>query len=389
MIEQSQHPSTESTGDDDYRTRASLSKVTVTLPLEQHECGCTDGKEESEFRSESVVDEERISKPNLIVESTMVATAHDDHTQPTATAEKPPFAMGDHVYQWRSLALLPGVFQHHGIVLNAWWNDDDCSDNHEERGWMLKIFDFTTDVSGGSTSHPSLQGASNFFNSVVINTTAKAEALGHRRGYLRVFESPARIWQKVQYDANLVQRNLAQSGTCTAAPSDTPGMVRSRAQFLIDHPDIIPDYDVLTSNCECVAVWCKTGIWSTLQAASWLSFTAAGQVKSAATVAGVAASTQITVPATGIWGWMGYTQSVPLLTLHPALVPAIAAYGVITVGLPLASLWRCKVRWKQITDLLNTGFWNAALEQPETFAECITHWSTTTTLESDEDNASR
>lgn len=133
------------------------------------------------------------------------------------------------------------------------------------------------------------------------------------------------------------------------------------------------------ANCECVAVWCKTGTWATLQAINWLVMTAAGQVKSAVTAGSIAAATQVTstVPAVGFWGWMGYTTTttVPLLSTQPYLLPAIIGYGVVTVAAPTLWLLHAKKHAKRTTENLNKSFWEHAIDQPELFVECITNWS--------------
>jgi hypothetical protein len=71
------------------------------------------------------------------------------------------------------------------------------------------------------------------------------------------------------------------------------------------------------------------------------------------------------------WGWLGYTTQVSLLTLHPVLVPAIAAYGVVTIGAPLAWLWRAKKRWKDLTVQLNERFWQFAIDDPDFFVRHV------------------
>jgi hypothetical protein len=289
-----------------------------------------------------------------------------DYTDPlsTETPTEEPFAMGDHIYQWCSFALVPSVFQHHGIVLDVWPD--------EEEGWLLKIADFAR---SDFTEEEKRKGALSSKKLFSKNITGETESKSSRSGCLRVYESSWKEWHKVQYGAGFWKRHLARCGTCTAASCEQPGMVRARAQFLLEYPDVLPEYDVMYSNCECVAVWCKTGTWGTLQAASWLAVTAAGQAKSALTVAGVAASTQVTVPASGLWGMVGYTTQAPLLSMHPMLVPMIAAYGIVTVGVPAMSLLRCKQLWKERTEILNQAFWESAVEHPDVFVECITHWS--------------
>jgi hypothetical protein len=71
------------------------------------------------------------------------------------------------------------------------------------------------------------------------------------------------------------------------------------------------------------------------------------------------------------WGWFGYTTQASLLSLHPVLVPALAAYGVVTVGAPLAWLWHAKKRWKELTIQLNERFWQHAADEPDLFVRRV------------------
>jgi hypothetical protein len=255
------------------------------------------------------------------------------------------------------------VYQHHGIVMDVYWRDDDDDDSGGQ--WMLKIADFSNwEQEGRPTRKKSFFGSN-----------CKSG------GCIRSYDCPAidpdreNQWYKVEYEAGWWKRHWHRSGTCTAVQSDAPGLVRARVQFLLEHADILPKYNAVQSNCECVAVWCKTGTWATLQASSWLAVTAAGQAKSAFTVAGAVAGTQVTVPAAGAWGWLGYTTHVSLVSTQPYLLPAIVTYGVITAGAPAIWLARAKNYWKELTVTLNTAFWEHAVDHPEVFVECITHWS--------------
>jgi hypothetical protein len=49
------------------------------------------------------------------------------------------------------------------------------------------------------------------------------------------------------------------------------------------------------------------------------------------------------------------------------LVPALAAYGAVTVGGPLAWLWHAKRRWAELTVRLNERFWQHAADEPDVF----------------------
>jgi hypothetical protein len=256
------------------------------------------------------------------------------------------FSPGDHVYKWCSFAGFPGVFQHHGIVT-------------EVDGDRLTIADFNHLIRGDSGSPPK-----------------KYLSVKKRRGNIQLCEQESsHEWRLVEYQASWWKRGLWRSGTCTAVASDPPGLVLSRVSYLLDHAEQLPDYHFLRANCECVAVWCKTGAWATLQASSFLHLTAAGQIKSASTLAAYAATQQVTVPAAGLWGYLGFTTKVSLLSTQPYLLPAIAGYGLVTVGGPIWMLARCKQAWNRTTEELNASFWENAIDQPDVFVECITEWS--------------
>ena len=324
------------------------------------------------------------------------------------------FQIGDHIYQWCSFVGIPAVFQHHGIVMDCYWReytDENYETNMDENDegesthtytkssdschccgeWILQIADFSnvdhderlqrrsyatlpdgTTIDTTFTAPPS---SSNRKRSFGISSKSSKGGGYQVRTYIVSLSSKHEKWHRVIYSANWWQRQVHRTGTCTGAGSDPPGLVRARVQFLLDHPEILPKYDAVTANCECVAVWCKTGTWATLQAINWLVMTAAGQVKSAVTVGSIAAATQVTVPAAGFWGWIGYTTTVPLLSTQPYLLPAIIGYGVVTVAAPTLWLLHAKNHAKQTTEKLNKSFWEHAIDQPEIFVECITNWS--------------
>jgi hypothetical protein len=320
-----------------------------------------------------------------------------DGTAATTTSEVEPdcldlepcgFQMGDHVYKWCSFALIPAVFQHHGIVTNVYLQHNsegaissDSTKQQTKRGeWMMTIADFSNSsapsmddtVVATEESEHSLQSSHNKGSKRLVN--------GPKNGVFRTFQapcsSPTEQWHKVVYQASWFQRHVRRSGTCTAVASDPPGLVRARVSFLQDHgATLLPPYHAVSANCECVAVWCKTGTWATLQAINFLALTAAGQTKSAVMVASAAAAQQVTVPAAGLWGWLGYTTHVSLLSTQPYLLPAIAAYGVVTAGAPALWLLQAKRQGKQVTTELNTAFWKQAMDHPDPFVESLIRWS--------------
>ncbi|KAL3936258.1 MAG: hypothetical protein SGBAC_008384 [Bacillariaceae sp.] len=262
---------------------------------------------------------------------------------------KEKFEVGDHVYQWRSWGGIPGVFQHHGIVM-------DIVNDLRTGEFKLTIADFSNVATTSKTNSPKPQ--SGLF----------------QEGILRTYTDASK-WHKVVYQANWWKRSTYRAGTCTSAEANAVGLVLARVNFIIQYPELLPDYHVIYANCECVAFWCKTGEWSTLQASTLLEMAAAGQAKQSATVALSAASTHVSVPASGIWGYMGYTSSVSWISLHPMVVPALAGYAAVTIGTPAIIYYKAKGRWQETTKRLCDSFWESALEQPDVFAECMTHWS--------------
>jgi len=157
-------------------------------------------------------------------------------------------------------------------------------------------------------------------------------------------------------------------------PSTDPGtLVVERVNFLLENQNLIPPWHALKSNSECLAVWCKTGRWSTYQVSGYLNTIFMGQAKTAATVAAAASTATVSVPAAGYMGWLGFTTQVSLLALHPWLIPAIAGYGIASIGVPMYILKRCGKQWAKTTIDLNNEFWRQA--PPDVFVDCIRKWS--------------
>ena len=143
----------------------------------------------------------------------------------------------------------------------------------------------------------------------------------------------------------------AKSETLDKLPkSDPTKIVLARTNFLLDFgEEVLPPYHIFHSNSECIAVWCKTGRWSTLQAAIFLHSTAIGNAKSATVVTiGVAAT-------------------------HMLLLPVLAVGGIAMITAPWIILKRSKEKWEAATNQLNDAFW--AWAEPEVFVAAIESWS--------------
>lgn len=178
--------------------------------------------------------------------------------------------------------------------------------------------------------------------------------------------------------------------------SDPPALVLARLRFLLvygeesipssdnekpnegnsnksSEPPLLPPHHLLYANSECIAVWCKTGHWSTLQASVFLHSSTIGNAKQTATLAMFLSAQTVTVPASGIWGFFGGTTTVSLFSTQPWLVPALVGGGMVYVGLPMVILWKARGKWFEAEKRLNDGFWRMA--EPEVFVELIRSWT--------------
>ena len=146
-------------------------------------------------------------------------------------------------------------------------------------------------------------------------------------------------------------RTLSEEEPHTKLPKSDPTLlVLARTNFLLERgDDVLPPYHIFHSNSECIAVWCKTGRWSTLQTSVFLASVSVGNAKSA-TVAtlGVAAA-------------------------HVLLLPVVAVGGIAAVTAPWLILKKSKGKWDNATLRLNNSFWSWA--PPAVYVEAIRNWS--------------
>ena len=132
--------------------------------------------------------------------------------------------------------------------------------------------------------------------------------------------------------------------------SDPEEIVLARTHFLLEHGDeFLPPYHPFHSNSECIAVWCKTGRWSTLQASVFLTSTCIGNAKSATVLT------------------MGAAAA------HAVLFPAFAVGGMVMVTAPYVILKKSKDKWQKTTKKLNDLFWSFA--EPDVYISAIKNWS--------------
>lgn len=153
--------------------------------------------------------------------------------------------------------------------------------------------------------------------------------------------------------------------------TDTNNYMKRRSKK--SRSNLLPPHHLLYANSECIAVFCKTGRWSTLQASVFLHTSTFGNAKQTATVAMVLSSQTVTVPASGFWGWFGGTTTISLFSAQPWLVPALVGGGMVYVGLPMLMLWKAKTRWANTEKRLNDAFWSMC--DSEVTVGMIRYWS--------------
>lgn len=155
----------------------------------------------------------------------------------------------------------------------------------------------------------------------------------------------------------------------TVAHSDEVPIVLARVMFLLSHPEAMPAYDLLEANCECVAVWAKTGTWATLQIMSGLENFAREHQQALRDAAGQALRSSLS--RTGLWGALPSSPSVDSTSEASSSLPGgrqhasfaglspkwLAAYGVLAVATPKLLLWHTRKQWQAVTEELNAAFW--------------------------------
>mmetsp|Transcript_34697 Transcript_34697/g.76224 ORF Transcript_34697/g.76224 Transcript_34697/m.76224 type:complete len:303 (+) Transcript_34697:132-1040(+) len=263
-----------------------------------------------------------------------------------STADDIQYRPGDHVYMW--CESFGGIrYQHHGIVVGV----SSC-------GTRLDVADFTAPDEATSALPSSL--ASNVTSvsrssaSSAVNdgtdeaSDANEDGMAASSHGIRVVTCEAEEWYKEEY-----------SDSDDASVEPDPNVVLERVNFLIQRPDLIPKYELLESNCECVAVWCRTGKFQTHQVARLFSNGRRNGALAAATGTAVAATVPVTVPAAGVWGWFGATATVSLLSVAP-WIPAI---GVAGVGVWSLLSHKHHKNWNERTRILNDAFDTYRLER--------------------------
>lgn len=159
--------------------------------------------------------------------------------------------LGDHIYIWK----LGIVYQHHGIVLFVDKNDHDQS----------KVLEFNTD-----------DGSLKPWRARIQIVTLK-----QFRG--------SNTLKRVVYGSRYAR--FKRAGTAHSFQSLPPEVVVDNARRLLEQIDdgdlATPNdptcspitYDIILRNCECLALWCKTGQWCSEQVGKMISWIGDGLIR--------------------------------------------------------------------------------------------------------------
>jgi len=161
--------------------------------------------------------------------------------------------LGDHVYVW----VAGGFHTHHGIVTHILEEPSQHTVAIEDR---IIVTHFSP---VDSMSDP-FQGLANLFKGGSLSMVYDVP--------LRDFVGTQAKWgglKRARYDVPSSEYWMKRAGTCYQQRADPAVVVLCRAHMLSDdHNRMEQTYSMktaLTSNCEHIAFWCKTGIWRSSQ----------------------------------------------------------------------------------------------------------------------------
>jgi len=194
---------------------------------------------------------------------------------------------GDHVYMWCTL------YQHHGIVIQILPTPEDDDDttptndnNDDTTPAATAVSDSSCVVLIAEFTNVTLAESSSILTSASTASGAVSGG-GVGGGFRFVRESEPNKWHKMKYQANPLECVTWRPGTCSAAKPSEATEILLRVRFLHECRHLLPEYHLLASNCETVAVWCVTGIWETLQYNQTIKWSQVGALAAATAVPGI------------------------------------------------------------------------------------------------------
>lgn len=282
---------------------------------------------------------------------------------------------GDHIFVWQSYGINPRAYQRHAVVFSVTkrLDGEHPREEEDEVGISFDIDTLYSDQKEGKDIEVTVVSFYHFQQHHASHGAARAKQAasgdsrgkrsGCRRESLEEFigqdgMKKRKPIHKVRYGRKVKRGLLSQkAGVGTALKKDEVGLILARVQYLLDHPDHLPDHSALSANGECASLWCLTGRWCSLQGASILAVTSVGQAGGALLAGGILSNLTVLVPMPGIWGMAGWFWYVPATVAYPFLVPMLVTLGMASL-VPLEILRRNRKKWRGITDGLNHQFWS-------------------------------
>lgn len=282
---------------------------------------------------------------------------------------------GDHVFVWQTYGINPRAYQRHAVVFSVTKRLDGeyATEEEDEGGISFDIDTLYSDQKEGKDIEVTVVSFYHFQQHHASHGAARAKQAasgdsrgkrsGCRRESLEEFigqdgMKKQKALHKVRYGRKVKRGLLSQkAGVGTALKKDEVGLILARVQYLLDHPDHLPDHSALSANGECASLWCLTGRWCSLQGASILAVTSVGQAGGALLAGGILSNLTVLVPMPGVWGMAGWFWYVPATVAYPFLVPMLVTLGMASL-VPLEILRRNRKKWRGITDGLNHQFWS-------------------------------
>ena len=286
--------------------------------------------------------------------------------------------VGDHIFIWQTYGINPRAYQRHAVVYSVTkrGNEDPLTvrapsnpvsmneDNEplsfdadllytdEEDDVEVTVVSFYHFTRGHAQAHGAAQAQ------MAASGNRKGKRSGCKREHLYDFIGPDGINKKkpihkVRYGRKVKKGLLSQkAGVGTALKKDAVGLILSRVQYVLDNPDHLPDHNALSANGECASLWCVTGRWCTLQGASILAITAAGQAGGALFIK------QLDIISSHARR-LGYGRMVVVRSSHRGISISGPNAGCTR---NVFVLRRNRKKWRAITDGLNHEFWSNADE---------------------------
>mmetsp|Transcript_5352 Transcript_5352/g.9755 ORF Transcript_5352/g.9755 Transcript_5352/m.9755 type:complete len:297 (-) Transcript_5352:282-1172(-) len=168
---------------------------------------------------------------------------------------------GDHIWMWCNA--IGGIrYQHHGILIKATKRSDVRICPTRTTNTVLHIADFTAPDESTFALPTSLA------RKPTKTATASLRRLPSWHGVRVTIYHKASEWHKQTYHNSSNGNDDLNNPVEEDEDNDNENnnkIALQRVKFLIQNPHLLPRYELLESNCETVATWCRTGAFHTQQ----------------------------------------------------------------------------------------------------------------------------